>query len=702
MGLPAGGADQRPDLPAQVRRPGARPTWPASPNRRASSRRTCACCSTSARCWSRSRPSRSAPRPWRTSAIPCGRSASPRWRGTSMHLPANAAETAAQQWFERTLDDSANRRLVLPEAFLAVDAILILVRDVAGGLEVREAVIRRHVRARAAVHGDRALPHAGGPGGRRPPGAARGGAAAQSRRGPGGRRGRTHPTTSWSDSPPIPPSEASPSPSWPATSRRASSSAGHRSRSTNSCATSWIPCCRGLPEAPPARYAYDDRRARAHLPLPLVRRGKVREVYRVDDERLLLVASDRISAFDFVLDEPVPDKGAVLTQLSAFWFAPARRRGRRTTASPPTPTRSWRRSRRSPAHRALIAGRAMLVPPDRRRCRSSAWCAATSPGRRGRSTGSPARSRASRCRRACASPTRLTGAGLLPRHQGGVGPRRERDVRRAWQRRSGTARGTGRCGERSLAPLRRGAGPRRARGIIIADTKFEFGTAPDGSAAADRRGADPGLVALLAGRPLRARARPSRASTSSRSATTSRACVGPVRGTARRRARRCRTAGRARHHRPVPRSLPPPRGAPTGGPLMRIAPEGWPFIRIGARTRRSLWPGVWWLVAGVDRCCCSSVGRAADVLGRGLLPRSASAPASAATGSSSPPPTAGDLHVAQRRGADVSSPGGDPHFHLHERVQRPREPVPGLRERSRSSTTTRASSLTPASTRRRS
>jgi phosphoribosylaminoimidazole-succinocarboxamide synthase len=56
------------------------------------------------------------------------------------------------------------------------------------------------------------------------------------------------------------------------------------------------------------------------LPLPLWRRGKVREVYEVDRDRLLLVASDRVSAFDFVLSEPVPDKGKVLTQLSAFWF----------------------------------------------------------------------------------------------------------------------------------------------------------------------------------------------------------------------------------------------------------------------------------------------------------------------------------------------------------------------------------------------
>ncbi len=56
------------------------------------------------------------------------------------------------------------------------------------------------------------------------------------------------------------------------------------------------------------------------LPLPLFRRGKVREVYEVGSDRLLLVASDRVSAFDVVMAEPIPSKGAVLTQLSAFWF----------------------------------------------------------------------------------------------------------------------------------------------------------------------------------------------------------------------------------------------------------------------------------------------------------------------------------------------------------------------------------------------
>lgn len=56
------------------------------------------------------------------------------------------------------------------------------------------------------------------------------------------------------------------------------------------------------------------------LPLPLVRRGKVRDVYEVDADRLLLVTTDRISAFDVVMHEAIPYKGAVLTQLTAWWL----------------------------------------------------------------------------------------------------------------------------------------------------------------------------------------------------------------------------------------------------------------------------------------------------------------------------------------------------------------------------------------------
>ncbi len=56
------------------------------------------------------------------------------------------------------------------------------------------------------------------------------------------------------------------------------------------------------------------------LPLPLVRQGKVRELYSVDEDTLLLVTSDRISAFDVIMREPIPMKGAVLTQIAGFWF----------------------------------------------------------------------------------------------------------------------------------------------------------------------------------------------------------------------------------------------------------------------------------------------------------------------------------------------------------------------------------------------
>ena len=56
------------------------------------------------------------------------------------------------------------------------------------------------------------------------------------------------------------------------------------------------------------------------LPLPRIARGKVRDVYAVGADRVLLLATDRISAFDVVMAETIPMKGAVLTQISAWWF----------------------------------------------------------------------------------------------------------------------------------------------------------------------------------------------------------------------------------------------------------------------------------------------------------------------------------------------------------------------------------------------
>jgi phosphoribosylaminoimidazole-succinocarboxamide synthase len=58
----------------------------------------------------------------------------------------------------------------------------------------------------------------------------------------------------------------------------------------------------------------------SELPLPRIGRGKVRDIYAVGDDRLLLVTTDRISAFDVVMAETIPMKGVVLTQISAWWF----------------------------------------------------------------------------------------------------------------------------------------------------------------------------------------------------------------------------------------------------------------------------------------------------------------------------------------------------------------------------------------------
>ena len=59
---------------------------------------------------------------------------------------------------------------------------------------------------------------------------------------------------------------------------------------------------------------------KSDLPLKLIGRGKVRDIYEVEGDRLLLVATDRVSAYDVVMAEPIPMKGAVLTQVSAWWF----------------------------------------------------------------------------------------------------------------------------------------------------------------------------------------------------------------------------------------------------------------------------------------------------------------------------------------------------------------------------------------------
>ncbi len=90
--------------------------------------------------------------------------------------------------------------------------------------------------------------------------------------------------------------------------------------------------------------------------LALVRRGKVRDVYQVGDH-LLLIATDRISAFDFVLGSGIPDKGRVLTQLSAFWFE----RTRAIVANHLITVNVERYPAALRAHRDELVGRSMLA-----------------------------------------------------------------------------------------------------------------------------------------------------------------------------------------------------------------------------------------------------------------------------------------------------------------------------------------------------
>lgn len=54
--------------------------------------------------------------------------------------------------------------------------------------------------------------------------------------------------------------------------------------------------------------------------LPLISKGKVRDIYAVSDEYLLMVTTDRLSAFDVIMQDPIPGKGIVLTQMANFWF----------------------------------------------------------------------------------------------------------------------------------------------------------------------------------------------------------------------------------------------------------------------------------------------------------------------------------------------------------------------------------------------
>ena len=206
----------------------------------------------------------------------------------------------------------------------------------------------------------------------------------------------------------------------------------------------------------------------AEVELPHLYSGKVRDIYDAGDGRLLLVTSDRISAFDVVMNEPIPDKGRVLTAMSAFWFDELAD----VVAQPPDlhrPRRPAGRGRRSRAGRAGDA-----VPQGR-----DAADRVHRPGLPHRLglEGVPRRRApctARRCPRACSSRRRCPSRSSPRRPRPAEGHDENISFDQAVDLVG--AELAARARDVSLELYRRGArrGPLE-RGIIIADTKFELG-----------------------------------------------------------------------------------------------------------------------------------------------------------------------------------------------------------------------------------
>jgi phosphoribosylaminoimidazole-succinocarboxamide synthase len=207
--------------------------------------------------------------------------------------------------------------------------------------------------------------------------------------------------------------------------------------------------------------------------LELINRGKVRDIYAIDDERMLIVTTDRLSAFDVVFDQPIPGKGEVLTRVSNFWFA-------RTSEIIPNHLTGTPIDEivTDPAERAALGERAIVV----RRMKALPVEAIV----RGYIIGSgwkDYQANGSVC--GIALPPGLRLADRLPEPiftpstKAAIGDHDENiDFGRAAELLGEDLARQVR--EASLRIYTECAEYARSRGIIIADTKFEFGLDPDG------------------------------------------------------------------------------------------------------------------------------------------------------------------------------------------------------------------------------
>jgi len=207
------------------------------------------------------------------------------------------------------------------------------------------------------------------------------------------------------------------------------------------------------------------------LPLPRLGRGKVRDIYDAGGDRVLLLTTDRISAFDVVMTETIPMKGAVLTQISAWWFRQleglvphhmiSADAGEIAAAVPALQS-----------HRAAIAGRAMLCKRTavfpiecviRGYLSGSAWKEYAADGTLAGEKLKPGMLESEKFETAIFSPATKAETG------------HDENITVAQMRRSIGDEATAALERMARTVYEKGESVARGRGIIIADTKFEFG-----------------------------------------------------------------------------------------------------------------------------------------------------------------------------------------------------------------------------------
>ena len=215
------------------------------------------------------------------------------------------------------------------------------------------------------------------------------------------------------------------------------------------------------------------------LPLRRIRQGKVRDIYEVDKDLLLIVATDRVSAFDIVMNEPVPYKGAVLTQLTAWWLGQLERDlpNHLLTADAEEIASSvpeLKDSVQDIAGRAMLCRRADVFPVEcvvRGYLSGSAWKEYKTSGTLAGEPLPKGLKESDRLDPPVFSPATKAETG----HDENITISRMREI----------------VGDQAAADLERlsrlvyerGRDIAAARGIIIADTKFEFGRLTDGTIA---------------------------------------------------------------------------------------------------------------------------------------------------------------------------------------------------------------------------